>query len=349
MKLFTLFHVIMLGLSVVPLAESCGSRLTLHTSSFHAKPSQKTTENSIAESDLKIAQLQDDPLLSNITRDGVLRGIKECQKLFENEIWNCPLEMFKMLSFFNNLTYPYATRESAFMYAITAAAITHELTRQCTLGRIPGCGCGTGSGCGENVAFGRKEAMRFFKILRKGSFPLDTLTTVNLHNYYVGAEIVRESSQLRGRCDGPFSFNSDPCLIRTMWRVLAPFEVVSSKLKEKYDMALRVSFINNRLRSLGPAFPIKQSLVYLDDSPRYFVRNDSIGSTGMLGRSCRRDVSDDKYKCELFTAICNSCGLNPITVEHYKRVKCKCKFTWCCRVECETCTEKSYTEIKCSQ
>ena len=30
------------------------------------------------------------------------------------------------------------------------------------------------------------------------------------------------------------------------------------------------------------------------------MRKDSEGFTGMLGRSCRRDMSDDK--CELFTA-----------------------------------------------
>lgn len=130
-----------------------------------------------------------------------------------------------------------------------------------------------------------------------------------------------------------------------MWMVLAPFEVVSSKLKEKYHKALQVSFINNRLQQLNSVLPIKQNLVYLDDSPGYYARNDSLGINGMLGRSCRRDVSDDN--CELFTAICNFSGLNPITVERYKQVKCNCKFTWCCSVECETCTEK-YNETKCS-
>lgn len=340
----------MLGLSVVPLAESCGSRLTLHTSSFHAKPSQKTTETNIAESDLTIVQRQDDPLLLNITRDGVLRGLKECQKLFENEIWNCPLEMLKLLSFSNDSTYHYATRETAFMYAIAAAAITHELTHQCTLGRIPGCGCGTYtgkgiiSGCGENIAFGQREAKRLFRVPRKERFRLDALTAVNWHNYKVGTEIVRESFQLRGRCEGSL-ISSYPCRVKTMWMVLAPFEVVSSKLKEKYHKALQVSFINNRLQQLNSVFPIKQNLVYLDDSPGYYARNDSLGINGMLGRSCRRDMSDDN--CELFTAICNFSGLNPITVERYKQVKCNCKFTWCCSVECETCTEK-YNETKCS-
>lgn len=341
---------IIFGLSVVHLGESCGSRLTLHTSSFHAKPSQTTAETGITESDLKIVQQKDDPLMSNISREGILRGLKECQRLFRNDIWNCPSEMFKMLSFSNESTHRYATRETAFMYAITAAAITHEFTHQCTLGRIPGCGCGTYygdgviSGCGENIAFGQREAMRLFRVPRKRRLRLDALTAVNMHNYNLGTKIVRESLQLKGRCEGGF-FNSDPCRVKTMWTVLAPFEVVSSKLKEKYHRALQVSFINNRLQQLRPHYPIDQNLVYLDDSPSYIMRNDSLGIDGMLGRSCRRDISDDK--CELFTAICDSIGLNPTIVEHFKQVKCRCKFIWCCRVECETCTEK-YNETRCS-
>ena len=52
------------------------------------------------------------------------------------------------------------------MYTITTSANTHEFTLQCTLRRIPGCGCGTYtskvnlSGCGENMAFGQRAAMR---------------------------------------------------------------------------------------------------------------------------------------------------------------------------------------------
>ena len=81
------------------------------------------------------------------------------------------------------------------MYAIAAAAITHEFTHQCTLGRIPGCGCGTyysdgvRSGCGENIAFGQREAMRLFRVPRKRRLRLDALTAVNMHNYNLGTNV----------------------------------------------------------------------------------------------------------------------------------------------------------------
>ena len=155
------------------------------------------------------------------------------------------------------------------------------------------------------------------------NFPNIIWTFLKIPNFSC-LQIVRESLQLRGRCQGGF-FNSDPCRVKTMWTVLAPYEVVSSKLKEKYHRALQVSFINIRLQQLRPHYPIDQNLVYLDDSPCYIVRNDSLGINGMLGRSCRRDMSDDR--CELFTAICDSIGLNPTIVEYYKQVKWRCKFT----------------------
>ena len=97
--------------------------------------------------------------------------------------------------YFPLLLFLTATRETAFMYAITAAAITHEFTHQCTLGRIPGCGCGTYygdgviSGCGENIAFGQREAMRLFRVPRKRRLRLDALTAVNMHNYNLGTKV----------------------------------------------------------------------------------------------------------------------------------------------------------------
>lgn len=135
-----------------------------------------------------------------------------------------------------------------------------------------------------------------------------------------------------------------------MWKVLAPFEVVASKLKQKYHNAVRVWFVDDRLEErvnnqLSPVSPTDLKLVYLDSSPDYCVRNDSLGTPGMLGRSCRSDMSDDR--CKSFTALCKSCKLSYSTVEHYKKVKCNCKFVWCCRVECDSCTEK-YFEATCS-
>ena len=79
-----------------------------------------------------------------------------------------------------------------------------------------------------------------------------------------------------------------------------------------------------------------KKLVYLDSSPNYCVRNSTVGSPGMLGRICRGDeVSTDACK-----SLCNACGLRHQTIQEVKTTKCKCKFVWCCSVQCEECTSK---------
>ena len=91
-----------------------------------------------------------------------------------------------------------ATRETAFLHAISSAAITHELTHQCTQGRIPGCKCGKTRkqpkgnsrwqwrGCSDDIKFGEKESRRFIDELEKGN---DARTAFNLHNNEVGRKV----------------------------------------------------------------------------------------------------------------------------------------------------------------
>ena len=91
-----------------------------------------------------------------------------------------------------------ATRETAFLHAISSAAITHELTLQCRLNRIPGCKCGKTrkqpkansgwqwGGCTDDIKFGEKETRRFIDKLEKGN---DARTAFNLHNNEVGRKV----------------------------------------------------------------------------------------------------------------------------------------------------------------
>jgi len=129
------------------------------------------------------------------------RALEECRKLFKNEIWNCTLDnkhVIKELPIFVKTTLPYATRETAFIHAISTAAIIHELTLQCRQGKIPGCGCavknqrnGNGDwqwgGCGDNIRFGEKETRRFINILENG---YNARTAFNLHNNEIGRKVL---------------------------------------------------------------------------------------------------------------------------------------------------------------
>ena len=60
---------------------------------------------------------------------------------------------------------PTGTRESAFVYALSAAAISHAIARACTSGDLPGCSCGPvpgeppgpgnrWGGCADNLSYG---------------------------------------------------------------------------------------------------------------------------------------------------------------------------------------------------
>ena len=125
--------------------------------------------------------------------------------------------------------------------------------------------------------------------------------------------------------------------MKTCWKQLAPFNVVGSELKQKYHAAVRVSFLNNKLRKRGKKNDrLVTRLVYLDTSPDYCVRNATAGSPGMLGRTCQSENASTE-ECR---SLCNSCNLRHRTAEHNKRVKCRCKFVWCCTVKCKVCTVK---------
>ena len=76
-----------------------------------------------------------------------------------------------------------ATLEMAFIQAISAAAITHEIAYRCTENKIPGCGCplpvSNWSNCGDNISFGEKKSRPFTERLKTQH---DAQTVVNPHN-----------------------------------------------------------------------------------------------------------------------------------------------------------------------
>lgn len=130
------------------------------------------------------------------------------------------------------------------------------------------------------------------------------------------------------------------CNFKTCWKSLAPFSVVGVELKKKYRQAVRVTLVDNALQGEDKNQVTRKDkkLVFLDSSPDYCVRNKTAGSLGLLGRACRSDdVTTSKCR-----SLCNSCNLGHKTVKHTKEVKCRCKFVWCCSVECETCTKKYF-------
>lgn len=88
----------------------------------------------------------------------------------------------------NTIFFP-ASRETAFIHAISSAAIAYELTRSCRR-IIRECKCVKRrdlNGCGANFEFGQNQTKRFFENFEKGH---GARVAVNLHNNKVGREVI---------------------------------------------------------------------------------------------------------------------------------------------------------------
>lgn len=74
--------------------------------------------------------------------------------------------------------------------------------------------------------------------------------------------------------------------------------------------------------------PKHKEMVFIENSPSYCSKNRF--SSGVKGRVC-----DNKKKCD---KLC--CGHGYNTHVRILRKSCNCKVHWCCKVQCEVCTEK---------
>lgn len=95
------------------------------------------------------------------------------------------------------------TREAAFVHALSAAALAHEVTRACSQGRLEDrCGCDLSvqgnsaegfkwSGCSDNVAYGVAFSKSFVdaRDLRAARSTANPRALVNLHNNNVGRKV----------------------------------------------------------------------------------------------------------------------------------------------------------------
>lgn len=132
---------------------------------------------------------------------------------------------------------------------------------------------------------------------------------------------------------------------------MKPFKVTSDELMRKYAEAVQVRVIekNGKLRmrqvssNLIPASTSgknikrkremrkglsKKELVYLDESLDYC----KLGNDKVAGKQCNA-TSIGKDSCQ---NLC--CGRGYFKKMRKIEEKCSCKFVWCCKVECATCT-----------
>ncbi|XP_069828243.1 proto-oncogene Wnt-1 [Dendropsophus ebraccatus] len=289
---------------------------------------------------------QNPGILQSITR-GLLSAIRECKWQFRNRRWNCPTGPGNQV--FGKIINR-GCRETAFVFAITSAGVTHSVARSCSEGSIESCSCdyrrrGPGGpdwhwgGCSDNIEFGRFIGKEFVDSSERGR---DLKYLVNLHNNQAGRMTVLTEMRQECKCHGM----SGSCSLRTCWMRLPPFRAVGDALKDRFDGASKVTYSNNGsnrgssrsdLPHLEPenpshAMPSSRDLVYFEKSPNFCSPSEKTGTPGTTGRICN-STSLGLDGCEL---LC--CGRGYRSRAEKVTERCHCTFHWCCHVTCLNCT-----------
>ncbi|XP_029064593.1 protein Wnt-11 isoform X5 [Monodon monoceros] len=222
--------------------------------------------------------------------------MKACRRAFADMRWNCSsIELAPNYL----LDLERGTRESAFVYALSAAAISHAIARACTSGDLPGCSCGPvpgeppgpgnrWGGCADNLSYGLLMGAKFsdapMKVKKTGS---QANKLMRLHNSEVGRQALRASLEMKCKCHGV----SGSCSIRTCWKGLQELRDVAADLKTRYLSATKVVHRPMGTRKhLVPKDldirPVKDSeLVYLQSSPDFCMKNEKSQSWRPYSRS----------------------------------------------------------------
>lgn len=296
-------------------------------------------------------------------------AIAECQHQFRNRRWNCSTsDTSHGGPLFGNLM-NIGCRETAFLYAMTSAALTHTVARACSEGKIFTCTCGEQEkttqtseeqfqygGCSDNLRFGQRFARRYTEA---GDSGLDLHAVTMRHNSQAGRKLAIQETSKQCKCVG----QSGSCTVRICWIKLVPLKLVGELIKERFDGASKVvadnggrggrdrGFVGNGISSaaissqhgqLSSSYhfvpvhdshkePTSYDLVYYDESPDFCTRNARLGISGTSGRRCN-GTSLDVDGCEL---MC--CGRGYQSDTEVVLDRCHCRFHWCCMVQCDTC------------
>lgn len=290
------------------------------------------------------------PVAIAVIGEGAKIGITECQYQFRNMRWNCSTSTRKD-SFFGYQP-QIASKEAAFWSAISSSGVVYSITQACSVGNLDQCGCDKTKmnskkgqkgwkwgGCSADIRHGLKLGRKF---LDAREIEETARSLMNMHNNKAGRKAVKDNMSVECRCHGP----SGSCTMKTCWRRLPSFRKIGDYLFQQYQNAKAVVPWTGGSRLKRPRTlvlkkskrpnrkPRRRDLVYLDKSPNYCEYDTQTGSLGTVGRRCNR-TSEGNDGC---TLLC--CGRGYNTHQYTKTWQCNCTFHWCCKVDCNNCTEK---------
>ncbi|XP_029463133.1 protein Wnt-11b-2-like [Rhinatrema bivittatum] len=289
-------------------------------------------------------------LMSSIVR-AALETKASCQKSFADMRWNCS-SIQQAPDFTPDILK--GTRESAFVHALSAAAVGHSIARACASAELPTCSCGgvpddasdasfRWGGCGDNLPYGLQMGSAFTDApMKSRKAGMQASKLMNLHNNAVGRQALADSLETKCKCHGI----SGSCSVKTCWKGLQDLGSIARELKARYLGATKVILRHVGLRKqLVPKEldmrPVRDTeLVYLASSPDYCSKNPKLGSQGTQDRQCQKS-SMGSESCSL---MCCGRGYNAYTQTLLER--CHCKYHWCCYVTCKKC-ERTVEQYVC--
>jgi hypothetical protein len=273
-------------------------------------------------------------------------GREECQRAFERDIWNC--SGFSILKAPNVTSL--ATKEAAYVHALSLAAIAHSVAKVCAVGDVTSCSCDTerlelpatdsesryAMGCSDNVGFGLNFATNFLHKRHLGVGPLQEIERENMR---IGARVVQDEDEppYVCHCIGV----SGSCTVLTCQYELPEFSQLAHRIQDYYFTNRTCKVRWNNIIGEGSAFVRPpgcgdNKLVYMVDSPNYCIRDVVVGSLGTAGRECDPHATGPN-SCE---NLCTRCGRGHVSIEESTESNCWCEFVFCCEIRCSKCPER---------
>uniref|UniRef100_A0A672M0W3 Protein Wnt n=1 Tax=Sinocyclocheilus grahami TaxID=75366 RepID=A0A672M0W3_SINGR len=290
---------------------------------------------------------QSQPEIVQEVANGARLGMRECQHQFHSRRWNCTSQSRNLAKILQQGEEQYKNiRETAFVYAITAAGVLHAVTQACSQGALPQCGCASPvqdgrwewGGCGDDVDFGYEKSRQFMDT-RQQKGKSDIRTLIDLHNNEAGRLAIRTQMRTECKCHGL----SGSCTLRSCWRKMPIFRQVGDYLMQSFHKAIRVMSGNDgkSLATIDPdTLPLDANiLIYSAESPDFCQANQRMGTEGTQGRVCN-STETGPGGCD---SLCCGKGFADNTLEYEEN--CQCRFHWCCEVQCQRCSVRKEVSL----